>query len=116
MVVEVETLQRENAELRSRVDSLLLRLDSFSQQIAKLNERLAELLAAAGRKRRKTPKDKPAAPAPDVSVDTQAAFDARPTPPALPEKTKAPKSKRTWPKRQRRRLTWREKNSERIDS
>lgn len=91
MVGEVESLQRENAELRARVDSLLARLDSFAVLVATLNERVAELLAAAQRKGRKAPAEKKPPPAPDVSADAQQAFDARPPPPELPEKIKAPK-------------------------
>jgi len=100
VLAEVEALQRENTALRAQVAQLLstnVALLSTNQhmvsQLAKLNERLAELLAIANRKRRKAPEPKTPPPAPDVPAEAQAAFDARPTPPSLPEKTKAPKSK-----------------------
>jgi len=84
---EAEALRQENAELRAQVTALV-------QEVAKLNERVAELLAIAQRKKRKTastPEKKPEAP-PVVTAEVQQAFDARPKPPDLPEKTKTPKS------------------------
>jgi transposase len=85
-VTDVEALQRENAAQRAQIAALI-------QEIAKLNERLGELLAIAQRKQRKTaarPEKKPESP-PVVAADVQQAFDARPRPPELPEKTKTPK-------------------------
>jgi transposase len=85
-VIDAEALQRENAALRAQVDALIL-------EIAKLNERLGELLAIAQRKQRKTasPPEKKPAVQPVVAAEAQQAFDARPKPPDLPEKKKAPK-------------------------
>jgi transposase len=85
-VIDAEALQRENAALRAQVDALIL-------EIAKLNERLGELLAIAQRKQRKTasPPEKKPAVQPVVAAEAQQAFDARPKPPELPEKKKAPK-------------------------
>jgi transposase len=85
-VIDADALQRENAALRAQVDALIL-------EIAKLNERLGELLAIAQRKQRKTasPPEKKPAVQPVVAAEAQQAFDARPKPPDLPEKTKAPK-------------------------
>ena len=88
---DVAAVQRENAVLRAQITELI-------STIAKLNDRVAELLAIAQRKQRKTaaPTEKKPASPPVVEAAAQQAFDARPPPPALPEKTKAPKSpKRT---------------------
>jgi len=87
-------MQRENTALRAQVAQLLSTNQQLVSQLAKLNERLTELLAIANRKRRKTPEPKTPPPAPEVPAETQAAFDARPQPPALPEKTKAPAGKK----------------------
>ena len=90
-MIDAEALQRENAALRAQVDALI-------QEIAKLNERLAELLAIAQRKQRKTASRPEKTPASEpvvavVAVEAQQAFDARPKPPELPEKKKAPKGR-----------------------
>ena len=77
--LDVEALCAENAALR-------LQLAGLVEQIAKLNERVAELLAVAQRKQRK-PATPPAVAAP-VELDAAAklAFDDRPAPPTLPDK------------------------------
>jgi transposase len=83
-VVDVQGLQRENAELRAQVAELLA-------TIAQLNDRVGELLAIAQRKQRKPAASTPPAPPPDVPEDAQRAFEARPKPPAKPaeeERTK----------------------------
>jgi len=85
VIADVEALQRENAELRAQVSALVA-------EIAKLNERVAELLAIARRKQRKNAVsvEKKPAPPPVIEADAQQAFDARPKPPERPEKTVAP--------------------------
>lgn len=96
MAVDIAVLQRENAALRAQIAEVLSTNTKLVTEIAKLNDRVAELLAIAQRKQRKTPaqKDKAPEPPPVVGLDAQQAFDARPTPPTLPEKTKAPKSQK----------------------
>ncbi len=82
-----EALQRENEHLRAQVAQLV-------EQIARLNDRVGELLAIAQRKARKVPAEKPAAPPPAVEGDAKQAFDQRPTAPekpVLPERPKAPR-------------------------
>ena len=108
MLVDVETVQRENAALRAQIAQLLLTNTSLLStntklvsEIAKLNDRVAELLAIAQRKHRKTatpsekkPEAAPVAEAASALVvepGAQQAFETRPKPPVLPEKTKGPK-------------------------
>ena len=84
-MVELETLRRENAEQRAQIAQLI-------EQIAKLNERVGELLAVAQRKQRKpSPEKAPAAP-PTVEGDAKRAFDERPKPPEKPAKPERPKT------------------------
>jgi hypothetical protein len=87
-VIDVEALQRENVALRAQIAALI-------QEVAKLNERLGELLAIAQRKQRKTAarQEKKPEPPPVIAAEVQQAFDARPRPPELPEKTKTPKGR-----------------------
>jgi len=80
---EGEKLLRDNAELRAQVERL-------TEQIAKLTERLTELLAAAQRKQRKPSPDKPASPPPVVGGDAKQAFEARPMPPEKPARPERP--------------------------
>lgn len=98
MRVDVEAMQRENAAQRAQIAdllatnrSLLATNSRLVAELAKLNERVAELLAVAQRKQRKTPEPKKPPPPPTLGPEAQAAFDARPQPPKLPEKTKEPK-------------------------
>ena len=89
MLGDIEALQRENV-LRAQLAEVLATNAKLVAEIAKLNDRVAELLAIAQRKQRKTTattaQKKPEAP-PAIGADAQQAFDARPKPPALPEKT-----------------------------
>lgn len=81
-----EKLLRENAELRALVTGL-------TEQIAKLTERVAELLAVAQRRQRKPSPEKPAEPRPDLVGDAKRAFEGRPKAPKKPvrlEPTKKP--------------------------
>ncbi|HVK83804.1 MAG TPA: IS66 family transposase [Kofleriaceae bacterium] len=93
MLGDIEALQRENAAQRAQLAEVLSTNAKLVAEIAKLNDRVAELLAIAQRKQRKTTttaEKKPEAP-PTVGPDAQQAFEARPKPPALPEKTKTSK-------------------------
>lgn len=80
----------EKAALREQLASALRTIATLTNEVAKLNDRVAELLAIAQRKQRKSAaptEKKPEAP-PVVEAEQQKAFDARPKPPELPEKTK----------------------------
>ena len=70
MDVDVAALQRENAELRALVEKLM-------EQLAQMNERVAELLAIAQRRQRKATAKAPPAqqPPPSLAGDARQSFD-----------------------------------------
>jgi transposase len=84
-VTELEVLRSENAAQRRQIAELI-------EQIAKLNERVGELLAVAQRKQRKPPAERPLAPPPVVAGEAQRAFDERPKAPEKPTEQKRAKS------------------------
>jgi hypothetical protein len=84
-VVDVDTLLRENAEQRRQISELV-------EQIAKLNDRVTELLAVAQRKQRKAPLEKAKAPPPAIEGDAKRAFDERPKAPQKPVEPSRAKS------------------------
>ena len=86
MVYERAALQRENAELRAQLSAVNGVVEALTLQIAKLNERVGELLAVAQRKQSKA-REKPAVqqPAPALDDDAKRSFDARPKAPAKPD-------------------------------
>lgn len=86
---ELAALRRENAELRSQLGKLI-------DEIARLNDRVSELLAVAQRKQRKqATAAAPAAPAtaPAVEGDAKRAFEGRPKPPEPPARERPAKEK-----------------------
>ena len=83
-MLDVAVLQQENAALRAQVAQLV-------ESIAKLNERVAELLAVAQRKLRKPSLPKPPELPTSVQGEAKQAFESRPQPPELPPKTKEKK-------------------------
>jgi transposase len=99
VLLDLAALQRENAEQRVQIAAILATNRQLVAEVAKLNDRVAELLAVAQRKQRKPaggPSDKKPEAPPNVGEDLKEAFEARPVAPSLPEKTKAPKEpKRT---------------------
>ena len=84
-MVDVESLLKENAAQRLQIAELI-------DQIAKLNERVGELLAVAQRKQRKAPAERPPAPPPVVADEARRAFDERPKAPEKPAEPKRAKS------------------------
>ena len=97
-MLDVAALQQENSSLRRQLAELRVQLTQlvsgnaeFAKTIAKLNERVAELLAIAQRNQRKpSPPKAPEAP-PPVDGEEKLAFESRPKPPELPPKTKEKK-------------------------
>ncbi len=90
-MVDVAALQQENAAQRAVIDRLMATVDSLTVQLAKMNERLAELLAVAQRRQggsRTTSSSPPPPPvaSPTLPEDVRRAFDERPKPPEKPEK------------------------------
>ncbi|HMA91077.1 MAG TPA: hypothetical protein VKP30_00255, partial [Polyangiaceae bacterium] len=57
--VDVDALQRENAELREQLTRVVASNQMLAEQIAKLNDRITELLAVAQRRQRKPVAEKP---------------------------------------------------------
>ena len=97
-MLDVAALQQENsslreqlAELRAQLTQLISGNAELATTIAKLNERVAELLAVAQRKQRKPSPPKSPEPPPSVEGDAKLAFESRPRPPELPPKTKEKK-------------------------
>lgn len=98
----METLSREQLleQLRAKdaqIDRLSRQVDTLLDQVARLNDRIDELLAIVGRKSR--PATTTSSPAPAVApahLDDQAraAFDDRPEPPELEPTPRRPKKKR----------------------
>ena len=85
-MVDVDALLRENAEQRTLIGQL-------TEQLAKLNDRVAELLAVAQRRQRKPAVQKPPAPAPMIEGDAKHAFETRPKAPPKPAESARPKSR-----------------------
>jgi transposase len=84
-VVDLDALLKENSEQRVLIQRL-------TEQVAKLNDRVAELLAVAQRRYRKPAPEKPPAPAPVLDGSAKERFDERPTAPPKPERAARPKS------------------------
>ena len=78
-----------NVELMSNVSRLNARIAEQTSSIAKLNERVSQLLAIAQRKQRKPVPSKLPEPPPVVEGEAKEAFESRPKPPELPLKEKA---------------------------
>jgi transposase len=102
-VLDVAALQQENAKLRgqlaglgAQLEQLLTRNGELVETVAKLNERVAELLAVAQRKQRKVPAVKAPVAPPVVEAEAKEAFEVRPKPPVLEPKVK-PKKERPPP-------------------
>lgn len=96
LIIEVESLREQLRQVLARLDQTLAANAALALQVAKLNERIGELLPAAQRKQRKpTPEKPPAAPA-ALAEEAKKAFDARPQPPAKPIEN-APEKARALP-------------------
>ncbi|MEZ4399955.1 MAG: hypothetical protein R3B06_08050 [Kofleriaceae bacterium] len=101
-MVTVAELRRENAEQRAQLGQMAVQLGqlvsanaALTAQVAKLNDRVGELLAAARRRQRAPVAGPPSA----VAADAALAFADRPKPPELPSKRKAARKPRRRPAR-----------------
>ena len=90
-MLDVAALQQENTILRAQLTQSMASVAKLTEMVARLNERVAELLAVAQRKQRKPSPLKPPEAPPTVEGEAKLAFDARPKPPELPAKTKEKK-------------------------
>jgi len=83
----LQKLQAENARLLALTLREAEQIDVLTRQLAAMNERAAELLAVAKRKKSPPPKPaKPPAPPPSLDATALATYDARPHAPELPPK------------------------------
>jgi hypothetical protein len=87
-VLDVAALQQENAALRAQLAELQTQLAQLVAGNARLNDRVTELLAVAGRKYRKPSAPKEPTPSPSLEGDEKKAFETRPRPPVLPASEK----------------------------
>lgn len=79
---EIASLRGMNASLHGMVASLHDMIANLTGEVAKGNDRIAELLAIVQRKKAKPPPvAKPPEPPPDLDDDARVAFDDRPQPP-----------------------------------
>jgi transposase len=92
-VNELEALRRENAELRQQTLALTAQIAQLVTELARLNERVAELLAVAQRKHRKPLADKPPVAPPTIEGEARRAFEQRPKAPDKPFEEAPPKTK-----------------------
>jgi hypothetical protein len=92
-VVDVEALQRENAQLREQLARVVESNQMLAEQIAKLNDRVTELLAVAKRRQRKPAVEKPPIAPPEVSNEDKRSFEQRPKPPPKPIAPERPKTR-----------------------
>ena len=91
---EIAEQRAANTALRDQLDRVLAELSNQTATIAKLNDRIAELLAVAQRKSRRPSPAKTIEPAAPPSIDGAAktAFEDRPQPP--PKPAEAPREKK----------------------
>jgi transposase len=90
--IELVALRKQLREILARLDVALAQNALLAAQVARLNERIAELLPVAQRKRRKEQPTAPAqAPAPAVDAAAQKSFEERPRAPDKPPEEPAEK-------------------------
>jgi transposase len=85
-VLELEALRRETAQQREQIAGLI-------REVARLTDRVAELLAVAQRRQRKPAAEKPPEPPPEITPEAKQSFDGRPKPPPKTPKEKKAKGK-----------------------
>jgi hypothetical protein len=74
--LDVEALERENAQLREQLARVVESHQTLTEQIAILNDRITELLAVARRRQRKPATEKPPIAPPEVTQEAKRSFEA----------------------------------------
>jgi hypothetical protein len=95
-MVKIAELLEENARLRELLVQSQVAIRELLEQVARLNDRVAELVVIAARKQRKTPPPRQSAAPPVVAGEAMQAFESRPQAPVKPVEPPRPK---TSPKR-----------------
>jgi len=84
--IEIEMLRRQLAAALGELARVHSALAEMTESHARMNDRLAEIMAALERKKRPAAVPKPPAPSPNLEASQVEAFDTRPKPPELPPK------------------------------
>jgi transposase len=91
--IELEALRAQMSEVLARLDTALAQNAELVELVAKLHERIAELLPVAKRKARKNKPTTPSqAAAPTLTEEQRLAFENRPRPPVKPPTGSAERS------------------------
>ena len=80
-MVKIAELLEENARLRELLVQSQGAIRELVEQVARLNDRVAELVVIAARKQRKTPPPRPSAAPPVLADEAMQAFESRPQAP-----------------------------------
>jgi hypothetical protein len=96
-MLDRNALLAENAQLRALLTQSQVAIRELIEQVARLNERVAELVAVAQRKQRKAAAPRLPGPAPVLTAEAQSTFEARPSAPVTeaPARLLKPARKRT---------------------
>jgi hypothetical protein len=96
-MLDRNALLAENAQLRALLTQSQVAIRELIEQVARLNERVAELVAVAQRKQRKAAAPRLPGPAPVLTAEAQSTFEARPSAPVTeaPARVLKPARKRT---------------------
>ena len=91
-MVKRAQLLEENARLRELLVQSQVAIRELLEQVARLNDRVAELVVIAARKQRKTPPPRPWAAQPVIAGEAMPAFESRPQAPVKPVEPPRPKA------------------------
>ena len=96
-MLDRNALLAENAQLRALVTRSQVAIRELIEHVARLNERVAELVAVAQRKQRRSAAPRLAGPSPVLTPEARSTFEARPSAPVTeaPVRPLKPARKRT---------------------